>query len=125
MQRKGGTEVELSTVTTPYIKESALESCAKRPEDLEEKAAMCKWCRHAFAIEKADEVLFTEKRLIHCPRCRCPMLKSNIKEVTNFSGQVSRTHKRIMKNLSSLAVDGPDEMCPPDKEELEAQKAWI
>ena len=119
-KEKGGTEMKLSIVTTPYIKESARESCAIRPEKLGEKAGMCKWCRHAFAIDKADGVAFTGKRLIHCPWCRCPMLKDNIKEVTNFSGQVSRTHKRSMKNLPSLATDETDEVIPPNEEELKA-----
>lgn len=49
---KGGKEVKLSTVTTPYVKESPKQSCARRPEKLGEAAAMCKWCRHAFPMRR-------------------------------------------------------------------------
>ena len=49
----GGKKVKLASVTTPYLRESARESCARKPEDDGEAAYMCKWCRHAFSIKKS------------------------------------------------------------------------
>jgi hypothetical protein len=66
---KGGAEAKLSTVTTPYIKEQAKENCARRPECEGLEHVQCSWCKHAFALPSAKEVLLSNGKLIHCPWC--------------------------------------------------------
>ena len=111
---KGGKEVKLSTVTTPYIKESAKENSARKPEKEGEEAVMCKWCRHAFIVAESDEVPFTEGRVIHCNWCDRPIRKTELMEVQTLAGQTSRAKKQKDKrNPPSLAnKDNNDSSLP-------------
>lgn len=91
----GGLKVKLSTVTTPYLRGSARKSCARKPEDDGEKAYMCKWCRHAFSIKRAEPVPFTNGTVVRYPWCTCPTPSVALLEPCNFVGQMSR--KKIKK----------------------------
>lgn len=59
-----------SAVTTPHIKESAKENSVRKLEDDGEVRAMCKFCRHAFAIKRAEEAPFTDGKVIPLPVVR-------------------------------------------------------
>lgn len=104
-----GKDQKLSTVTTPYSKESTSSSCARRPEKLGEAAGMCQWFRHAFALSVAEEAHFTDGKVLHCPWCDLRLLRDKLMEISNFSGQVLRTARRTNKLLPSLSGD-VDEM---------------
>ena len=66
---KGGKEVKLSAVITPYLKGPARLNCARKPEFDDEEGVMRKSCRHAFALKQADDVPFSNGRLVHFPWC--------------------------------------------------------
>ena len=78
---------------------------------------MCQWCRHAFSLETAVEVPFTEGRVVHCTWCDRPIRIHELMEVQTLAGQASRTKKKKDKrDLPSLASKG-DQDSEPDNEE--------
>ena len=80
---------------------------------------MCRWCRHAFALKQADDVPFSNGRLVHCPWCDVPLDRENLPPPTNLAGQLSRGNKSAKHELPSLAA-GPDELA--DLADYDARK---
>ena len=103
--KKRGLEAKLSTVTTPYIKEQAKENCARKPEFEGQESVQCRWCKHAFSMPGAEDVQFSNGRLVHCPWCDLPLNWRNLGPATTLQGQLSRGNKPPKKVLPSLAVN--------------------
>ena len=102
--------MKLSAVTTPYIKQSPKENTARRSEKENEEGVMCQWCRHAFRLETAVEVPFTEGRVVHCTWCDRPHRVHELMEVQTLAGQASRSKKKKDKrDLPSLASADDEE----------------
>ena len=116
---KGGTEVKLSTVTTPCLKDPALLNCPRKPESDDEEGVMCKWCRHAFALKQADDVPFSNGRLVHCAWCDVALDRQNLSPPMNLAGQLSKGNKSAKHSLPSLAAETTEVQI---KEEYDAVK---
>ena len=66
---------------------------------------MCKWCRHASALKQADDVPFSNGRLVRCPWCDVALDRQNLTPPTNLAGQLSRGNKSAKHSLPSLAAE--------------------
>jgi len=103
-KEKGGKDIKLHQVTTPYLKEQAKQNAARRPEwEGEREGVMCRYCRHAFTKEEAEVEPFTMNRIIHCPFCDLPLDANNLMIPTNLAGQLSKGANTLESTLPSLA----------------------
>ena len=93
-----GCEPKFTKVSTPYLKESASENPARKPENLGSQAVECQWCKHAFALKESKALPETGGRIVECPWCSYAFMRKKAKGPTNLKGQISKSGGKSREN---------------------------